>query len=93
MGLMFTVMTVGGLCGATIAGQVLDRINCRTYLALVLLFFGALVIILPWAHNATTLMCIASVLGLFEGALDCGESLSLLQAKKFLLSLVIFRHI
>ena len=77
MGLMFTVMTVGGLCGATIAGQVLDHINCRIYLAWVLLFFGALVIILPWAYNFITLMCIAAVLGVFGGLLDCGESIHL----------------
>ncbi len=73
IGLMFTVMTVGAMCGAIIGGQILDRVNYRIYLALVLLIFGSLVIILPWANSFSTLMCIAAVLGLFEGAIDCGE--------------------
>ena len=69
---MFTAITVGGLVGAITGGQILDRINCRLYMAIVLLFFGAMIIALPWATNFVSLMALAVVLGLFEGALDCG---------------------
>ncbi len=76
---MFTVMTAGAICGAIIGGQILDHVNYRIYMALVLLIFGGMVITLPVANSFLTLMCIAAVLGLFEGAVDCGESLYVLK--------------
>ncbi len=75
IGLMFTSMTLGALCGTIIGDQVLHRINCRIYLAAVLFFFGTFIIILLWANNFVTLMCIAAILGLFEGALRLMVSL------------------
>ncbi len=66
IGFMFTSMTLGALCGAIIGGQVLDHINCRIYLAGVFFFFGALIIVLPWADNFVTLMSLAAILGPFD---------------------------
>lgn len=73
IGFMFTVLTLGGLIGAVVGGQILDRVNCRVYMATVVMFFGAMIIALPWANSFMSLMALTLVLGLFMGALDCGN--------------------
>ena len=47
IGFMFTAITLGGLVGAISVGHILDRVNCRLYMAVILLFFGAMIIALP----------------------------------------------
>ena len=54
-------------------GYFLDKYNCRLYLAIVLLCFGILIAIIPVARNLVELIVISVVLGIFSGALDCGE--------------------
>ena len=51
----------------------MDKYNCRLYLAIVLLCFGILIAIIPVARNLVELIVISVVLGIFGGALDCGE--------------------
>ena len=70
--------------GATVGGQILDRVNCRLYMAVVLMFFGAMIIALPWAYDFLSLMALAAVMGLFQGALDCG---------KIILNLFYYQHV
>ena len=81
---MFTATTLGGLVGATVGGQILDRVNCRLYMAVVLMFFGAMIIALPWAYDFLSLTALAAVMGLFQGALDCG---------KMILNLFYYQHV
>ena len=54
-------------------GYLLDKYNCRLYLALVLLCFGILTALIPVGRNFVELIVISFILGIFGGALDCGE--------------------
>ena len=54
-------------------GYLLDKYNCRLYLALVLLCFGILTALVPVGRNFVELIVISVILGIFGGALDCGE--------------------
>ena len=69
---LFIFSSLGYLLGSYIGGRAYDRVPGHRFMAVVLVFLGLMVAMVPLANSRAVLFGIVFVLGLFKGALDVG---------------------
>lgn len=70
--LLFTVIALGGLIGASGGGRIFDHINGHPVLCVALIFMAAMVFFIPFISWLWLLMIVLLILGISEGVIDSG---------------------
>jgi FHS family Na+ dependent glucose MFS transporter 1 len=69
---IFLFSSFGYLLGSFIGGRIYDRLSGHRFMALVLVFLGIIVALVPLATSRWMLFSIVLILGMAKGALDVG---------------------
>jgi FHS family Na+ dependent glucose MFS transporter 1 len=69
---IFLFGSLGYLLGSYIGGRLYDRVPVHRFMAVILVFLGITVALVPLAASRWALFAVALVLGLFKGGLDVG---------------------
>jgi MFS transporter, FHS family, Na+ dependent glucose transporter 1 len=69
---IFLFGSLGYLLGSYIGGRLYDRVPGHRFMAIVLIFLGITIALVPLASSRWVLFTVALVSGLFKGALDVG---------------------
>jgi FHS family Na+ dependent glucose MFS transporter 1 len=69
---IFLFGSLGYLLGSYIGGRLYDRVQGHRFMAIVLVFLGITIALVPLASSRWVLFTVALISGLFKGALDVG---------------------